>query len=135
MVEPPAKIWAPGLEPDEDATRERARSILAAAGIGPGPDAIPHSGQIAPGYDGCREPCLCGNRASRHTLGKAADLSDMKELANWLTAEGIGTVDDCLACFGLWRPLMDTRTAAEFWHVEEIPFAAMPAHHRGQTGC
>ncbi len=127
--------WEPGREPDEEATRERARSILAAAGIGPGPDGTPHSGQVAPGYDGCREPCLCGNRASRHTLGKAADLSNLKELANRLTAEGIGTLDECLACFGLWRPLVDLRNAAEFWHVEEIPLAAMPRLHCGQTGC
>ncbi|MFI5380783.1 MAG: peptidoglycan-binding protein [Tepidisphaerales bacterium] len=127
---PDQKSWAADQQPDEEATRKRARKILADAAIGTPPHGIANSVQVAPGYNGCREPCLCGRNRSRHIVGEAVDLSAIDEVANRLEAEGIGTLDDCLACFGLWRPLLHLGDSEEQWHVEEIPLTPFRAGHR-----
>jgi hypothetical protein len=111
--------WAPGKRPDEAKSRQRAFEILKKAGIGTAegrPDR-PHGAMVAPGYDGCAEPCKCGGRRSRHISGVANDLgrSQLKELEAKLKAAGAGSLDDYLKRFGLHRPM-----TSEPWHVEAI---------------
>jgi hypothetical protein len=94
------------------------------------------SGMAAPGIDGCGEPCGCGNNASKHVSGKAADLSGMQALGSKILAAAPGTyksvdqaVDHFLNIYQLWRPLAHLKgKAQELWHVE-----LLPPHHTGHA--
>lgn len=104
--------------PDETKTRARAFEVLKSYGTGTAEDrpGDAHSGMVAPGYDGCREPCMCGNKKSKHVRGVAADLSNMTELRAKLVPPTNASVDTLLANYRLHRPIVDK----EEWHVELV---------------
>lgn len=107
--------------PHEDNTRARALEILRTAGIGTPrnnagtPIGPANSAQVAPGVQGCAEPCGCGGNRSRHVAGMAADLpsAEMDRLKLLLSPPTEAGVDELLSQFGLCRPV-----AGEPWHVE-----------------
>ena len=104
--------------PDEAKTRARALEVLKTYGTGTAEDrpGDPNSGMVAPGYDGCREPCMCGNKKSKHVRGVAADLSGMTALRAKLVPPTNASVDTLLANYRLHRPIVDK----EEWHVELV---------------
>lgn len=111
--------WAVGQAPDEAKTRQRARDVLTAAGIGKAKDRTePHSAMVAPGYQGCAEPCRCGGNRSNHIAGAASDLgqTQLALLGEKLKQAKAGSLDDYLRTFGLHRPMQ-----SEPWHVEATP--------------
>jgi hypothetical protein len=116
------KAWAAGFEPDEAQTRKRALAILQEMGVATQDDRPnePHSAQVAPGYEGCKEPCACGGKRSKHIDGMAIDLSPKIALKTTLPQKFSPAVpasfDKYLKCFGLHRPVMPK----ESWHVEPI---------------
>src|SRR5262249_32934806 len=91
-------------------------------------DGRAHGAMVAPGYDGCGEPCKCGGNRSRHTIagGLACDLTKQKMLDLEVTlaagaVKGITAVNNYLKAVGLWRPhgLGPNPTGSdEAWHVE-----------------
>lgn len=105
-------------EPVEDKTRARALEVLKSYGTGTAKDrpGDANSGMVAPGYDGCREPCMCGNKKSKHVRGVAADLSNMTALRAKLVPPTNASVDTLLANYRLHRPIVDK----EEWHVELV---------------
>lgn len=104
--------------PDEAKTRARALQVLKDYGTGTAKDrpSDPNSGMVAPGYNGCREPCMCGNGRSKHVRGVAADLSGMTALRSKLSPPTNASVDSILKNYKLHRPIVDK----EEWHVELI---------------
>lgn len=112
------KGWLKGREPDLEKTKARARSILAAAGIGSGGQAM-----VSAGLKPCGEPCKCGAGRSKHLADEAADLNsiDLGLLKGKLTAAKAGDLDTYLKRFGLCRPLLNHPTSPEAWHVEAMP--------------
>lgn len=103
--------------PDEAKTRARALEILSGEGVATAKDRStePHSAMVAPGVQGCAEPCACGGNRSRHLAGLAVDL-DRTALAAAkakLTPATDAQLDRLLGEFGLVRPM-----ASEPWHVE-----------------
>lgn len=109
--------WAAGKAPDKTKTRERAYAILKAAGIGTAKNRStePHSAMVAPGYQGCAEPCRCGGSRSKHIAGAASDLgkTQLEQLRVKLQQANAGTLDAYLKTFGLHRPM-----SSEPWHIE-----------------
>jgi hypothetical protein len=109
--------WATGREPDKEKTRQRAYEILKSAGVATAKDRPnePHSAMVAPGYQGCAEPCKCGGNRSNHIAGAASDLGQpqLELLKQKLQQAGAGSLDDYLKRFGLHRPM-----SSEPWHVE-----------------
>ncbi len=109
--------WAPGHRPDKDQTRRQALAILRAAGVGTAKDRPrePNSAMVAPGYEGCAEPCHCGGTRSKHIAGMASDLgqAELGSLEQKLKQANAGSLDAYLARFGLHRPM-----SSEPWHVE-----------------
>jgi hypothetical protein len=109
--------WAAGKQPDEAKTRQRAFEILKSAGIATADDRPnePHSAMVAPGYQGCAEPCKCGGSRSKHIAGAASDLgkTQLDQLKQKLQQAGAGSLDAYLKRFGLHRPMK-----SEPWHVE-----------------
>jgi hypothetical protein len=109
--------WAPGKGPDKTKTRQRAYEILKSAGIATADDRPndPHSAMVAPGYQGCAEPCKCGGNRSKHIAGAASDLGkpQLEQLKQKLQQAGAGSLDNYLKKFGLHRPM-----TSEPWHVE-----------------
>jgi hypothetical protein len=110
-----AKAWVSDHQPEKTMSKKQAYQILVDAGIATSTASRPHGAMVAPGYEGCGEPCKCGGHPSRHTVGMAVDLNKaaLKLLENKLTQANAGSLDDYLAEFGLHRP-MDS----EPWHVE-----------------
>ncbi len=109
--------WAPGHFPDKDQTRKQALAILRAAGVGTAQDRPrePNSAMVAPGYEGCAEPCRCGGTRSKHISGMASDLgqTELGKLEQKLKQAEAGSLDAYLLRFGLHRPM-----TSEPWHVE-----------------
>jgi hypothetical protein len=109
--------WAPGHLPDEEWTRKQALAILRNAGVGTAKDRPrePNSAMVAPGYEGCAEPCRCGGARSKHIAGLASDLgsADLGKLEQKLKQADAGPLDAYLKRFGLHRPM-----SSEPWHVE-----------------
>ena len=107
--------WTEGHEPDKAMSKKQAYSILDDAGIATSTADRPHGAMVAPGYEGCGEPCCCGGHPSRHTAGLACDLDKqaLKSLETKLSHAKAGSLDNYLKAFGLKRP-MDS----EPWHVE-----------------
>ncbi len=118
---PGGKTWADGFSPDEAKTRCRAFDILSEMGVATADNrsSEPHSAQVAPGYQGCREPCACGGNRSRHIEGAAIDLGPKPILKSILPMKflppGAASFNKYLARFGLKRPV-----SSESWHVEPI---------------
>jgi hypothetical protein len=104
-------------EPDEAKTRERALELLKAAGVATAKDRAsePSSAMVAPGVQGCAEPCACGGNKSNHLAGYAVDLNRTKldEVRQKLTPPTEAQLDKLLGEFKLHRPM-----ASEPWHVE-----------------
>jgi hypothetical protein len=104
-------------EPDEDKTRAQALEVLSKAGVGTSKERATekHSAMVAPGVQGCAEPCACGGNRSRHLAGLAVDLdrSAVQQLKAKLSPPTDAQVDKLLAEFQLKRPM-----ASEPWHVE-----------------
>jgi hypothetical protein len=119
---PEGQGWAEGFAPDEAQTRKRALAILREMGVATQDDRRnePHSAQVAPGYQGCKEPCMCGGNRSKHIEGMAIDLGPKLHLSTILPQKFLPPVpasfDKYLKCFGLHRPVMPK----ESWHVEPI---------------
>jgi hypothetical protein len=109
--------WAPNRRPNKEKTRQRAYEILKSAGVATAKDRPnePHSAMVAPGYQGCAEPCKCGGNRSNHIAGAASDLGQpqLEQLKQKLQQAGAGSLDDYLKRFGLHRPMN-----SEPWHVE-----------------
>jgi len=107
--------WTAGHVPDKVVSRKQAYSILQDAGIATSTADRPNGAMVAPGYEGCGEPCCCGGHPSRHTAGLACDLDKqaLKLLETKLLQAKAGSLDSYLKAFGLKRP-MDS----EPWHVE-----------------
>jgi peptidoglycan hydrolase-like protein with peptidoglycan-binding domain len=118
--QPPVKqgaAWAAGRQPDKAKTRQRAYDVLKNARIGTAKDRASelHSAMVAPGYQGCAEPCRCGGKRSNHVAGAASDLGkvELEQLNQKLQQAGAGSIDVYLKGFGLHRPMN-----SEPWHVE-----------------
>lgn len=80
------KNWKSGMEPDEEQTKKRAKAIVTADSVGPAGNR--GSSMVAPGIEGCGEPCKCGYSRSKHISGKAADLKDLTTLrTKWAAAK------------------------------------------------
>jgi hypothetical protein len=109
--------WLPGKKPDKAKSRLRAYEILKSAGIATADNRPndPHSAMVAPGYQGCGEPCKCGGNRSKHIAGAASDLGkpQLDQLNQKLQQAGAGSLDNYLKKFGLHRPM-----SSEPWHVE-----------------
>jgi hypothetical protein len=109
--------WATDHAPDEEQTRRQAFNILNATSIQRDKfrPTEPHSAMVAPGYEGCAEPCKCGDHRSRHIAGAARDLgrAQMALLEKRLWQRNGETLDDYLGSYGLYRPMN-----SEPWHVE-----------------
>ena len=97
-------------------SKKQAYQILKSAGIATSTADRPHGAMVAPGYEGCGEPCKCGGHPSRHTAGLACDLDKqaLKLLETKLLQTSAGTLslDQYLKTFGLVRPM-----PSEPWHV------------------
>jgi hypothetical protein len=104
-------------EPDEEKTRARALEILTAGGVATAKDRATelHSAMVAPGVQGCSEPCACGGNRSRHLAGMAVDLNRdaLNKLRLKLVPATDAQLDKLLAEFHLRRPM-----SSEPWHVE-----------------
>jgi len=112
------KGWKTGKEPDEAATKKEVLRVLTADSVGPVGDR--GSTMVAPGIEGCGEPCKCGGSRSKHISGKAADLGGLNTLAAKLRVlKPAKTLDSYLKEFGLHRPLLKAKKPEE-WHVESI---------------
>ena len=87
-----------GHEPDKSMSKRRDYEILIGAGIATSTSSRPHGAMVAPGYEGCGEPCMCLGHPPRHTAGLACDLnkSDLQTLKNKLTQFKAGSLDDYL---------------------------------------
>jgi hypothetical protein len=115
----PVKVgrsWSPGKQPDKTKSRQRAYEVLQAAGIAKAKDrSEAHSAMVAPGYQGCAEPCKCGGSRSNHIAGAASDLGqpELDQLKQKLQQANAGSLDNYLKKFGLHRPMN-----SEPWHVE-----------------
>ena len=109
------KAWKKGKEPDEAATKKRVLEVLTTDAVGPVKDR--GSSLVAPGIQGCGEPCNCGGNRSKHISGKAADLGSLKLLAGKLKPKK--TLDEYQKEFGLCWPLLKAKPPEE-WHVEAI---------------
>lgn len=107
------------LVPDEAKTRARALEILTAGGVATPKDrpTEPHSAMVAPGVQGCAEPCACGWNRSRHLAGMAVDLNReaLHQLKLKLTPATDAQLDKLLGEFQLKRPM-----PSEPWHVESL---------------
>lgn len=103
--------------PDEAKTRQRAFELLKTNGIGTSKErpADPNSAMVAPGVEGCAEPCACGGGRSKHLSGVAVDLDSgaMEQLRGLLSPPTDASINALLAQFGLHRPM-----TSEPWHVE-----------------
>lgn len=109
--------WKDGRNPEKTQTRAQAFAILTKYGVAKDdkhPEE-PHGNMVAPGIQGCGEPCKCGGNMSHHLSGLAADLSkpDLHTLENKLKQANAGTLDGYLLQFGLCRPM-----SSEVHHVE-----------------
>ncbi len=113
-----ANAWTKGVEPDAEATKKRAKSLLSDAGVGDSGQAM-----VACGIKPCGEPCGCGAGRSKHLEDLAADLNsnDLDTLTGKLTAAKADDIDAYLKKFGLNRPLVNHPTSPEKWHVEALP--------------
>jgi hypothetical protein len=103
--------------PDKERSKARALAVLASYGVatdGKKPE-DGHNNMVAPGIQGCGEPCRCGGNKSRHLSGEAADLNkaDLAKLTEQLQKKNAGTLNGYLAQFGLHRPM-----SSETHHVE-----------------
>ena len=108
--------WAADQAPDEEKTRAQALNILKGTiGTDTKRPNDPNSAMVAPGYEGCAGPCKCGGRRTNHVDGAARDLGkkEMENLRSILIASKVGTLDDYLDSYGLYRPMK-----SEPWHVE-----------------
>ena len=107
-----------GFEPDQKATEKHVKSLQTTAGIGNSGKAM-----VSSGLKPCGQPCKCGAGRSKHLDGIASDLNsgNLATLSAKLTAAKAGTLDNYLAQFGLYRPLLNHPTSPEKWHVEAKP--------------
>jgi len=110
--------WKVGFEPDQKATEKHVKSLQTTAGIGNSGKAM-----VSSGLKPCGQPCKCGAGRSKHLDGIASDLNsgNLATLSAKLTAAKAGTLDNYLAQFGLYRPLLNHPTSPEKWHVEAKP--------------
>jgi peptidoglycan hydrolase-like protein with peptidoglycan-binding domain len=103
--------------PEETRTRQQAYELLKSNGIGTSSERPGdlHSAMVAPGVEGCAEPCSCGGGRSKHLSGVAVDLdrAAMEQLRAALDPPTNASVDALLGRFGLHRPM-----TSEPWHVE-----------------
>ena len=115
---PDGKDWT--VKPDKAKSREQAYRVLESAKIATSDKKEPHGAMVAPGYNGCGEPCKCGGHASKHTAGMACDINrqDLEALERVLRQKNAGTVDAYLREFGLHRPMMLGQKNDEPWHIE-----------------
>jgi len=108
---------ATGHPPRKGRTRTQALAILRDVGVSTAKDRPrePNSAMVAPGFEGCAEPCRCGGTRSKHISGMASDLgqAELGELEQKLKRADAGSLDAYLARFGLHRPM-----SSEPWHVE-----------------
>jgi hypothetical protein len=115
------QAWEAGFAPDETQTRKRAFAILTEMGVATADNRIgePHSAMVAPGFQGCKQPCLCGGNRSKHIDGVAIDLSPKIALSTTMPQKflptGAESFNKYLKKFGLTRPM-----SSESWHVEPI---------------